>query len=230
MLEEVQNSYRYERKFFINNIDGPAIESMLQNTLFGFSEMYPSRWVNNIYFDYLDFRNYMDNVAGNMYRVKSRIRWYGDLWQEIEQPKLELKIKQGLVGAKKIFDLNAFNLKRGIDANNIKQVITDSLSSEQVTAHNLKEQNPVMLNRYRRKYFQSLDKKFRMTVDDHQSFYKFNKYQNSFLQKVQDSSNTIIELKYTKENDRLVSNITNLFPFRVTKSSKYARGIEMFYG
>jgi len=228
-LETIQKSLRYERKFFIRNINTNTIESIVRDNPVGFSEIYHQRWVNNIYFDYLDLRNFRDNIDGNVSRVKYRLRWYGDLWDMINKPKLEIKIKNGMVGIKKLIDLNDFKLKIGVDANLIKNVVNTAIPKDQILKFSLNEQYPVMLNRYRRKYFQSFNRKFRLTIDDTQSFYKFNKFNNTFLEKIEDIDNTIMEIKYAKEDDAQVSKITNNFPFRLTKSSKYARGMEMFY-
>ena len=41
---------------------------------------------------------------------------------------------------------------------------------------------------------------------------------------------TIMELKYHPNVESVVSTITNYFPFRVAKSSKYANGVCLLYG
>lgn len=74
-----------------------------------------------------------------------------------------------------------------------------------------------------------MDKRFIITIDDKQSFYKISTFGNCFLYKVDDFSNVILELKYNVEHDSQASIISNLLPFRVTKSSKYIRGIELLY-
>ena len=224
------NTYRYERKFFVNGIDAKTVEGFVLNNSIGFNEIYHTRWVNNIYFDYHDFRNFMDNVKGNEKRIKYRIRWYGDLFGNISKAKLELKIKAGLVGTKRLVDFPDFRLEPGINSGDLAKVIEQELSDlDHELRAELLDQYPVMLNRYQRKYFQSLDRRFRITIDQCQEFYRFNRLSNSFLQKVKDTTNTILEIKYDKDNDHRVEEITNSFPFRLTKSSKYARGIEMLY-
>ena len=193
-----------------------------------FSEIFHERYINNIYFDFLNFNNFKDNIDGNMYRTKYRIRWYGDMLTKIETPVLELKIKKGLVGTKESYKLNQFELEKGIDILKIRNLIKVSKINSNVK-FSLLDQIPVMLNRYKRKYYVSNDKKFRITIDDEQSFYKINRFNNSFLNSHKDLNNVIVELKYDKQNESEVNQITNEFPFRVTKSSKYARGIELLY-
>ena len=223
-----KNNYRFERKFLITSLDRFSVENIiLQNPAF-FSEVYKERWVNNIYFDYLEFNNFKDNIVGNMFRKKYRIRWYGNMVSKINKPLLELKIKEGLLGDKKSFQLLPFNLDIGVNSLLFKDIIQKSNIAPKIK-FNLQEQIPVMLNRYKRKYFQSSDKKFRITVDDQQSFYKLNRLNNMFLQKHKDLSSVILEIKYDKKYDIDAAQISNKFPFRLTKSSKYARGIELLY-
>ena len=83
-----------------------------------------------------------------------------------------------------------------------------------------------LINRYRRKYFQSADRKFRITIDTDMESYQPTQTQCLLLNKSTDRFNTVLELKYTKEWDQYAHTITNYFPFRVTKHSKYAIGIE----
>jgi len=229
-MEQHQNiKYRYERKFFVYNMDRVSIEQMVLHHPAFFSQIYHERYVNNIYFDYPDFNNLLENIAGNTNRTKSRIRWYEDLFTTIQNPVLELKFKRGLVGFKQSFPLIHFQLKEGIHVSEIKDVIRNSELGPQIKT-TLHDQLPVMINRYRRKYFESNDKRFRITVDDEQSFYRLQTFNNTFLQVYKDQNNVIIELKYDEQYDPDAAQVVNKLPFRVSKSSKYARGVELLYG
>ena len=119
-------------------------------------------------------------------------------------------------------------MDKGICILNVIDLINDS-NINSTLKFTLQDQIPVLLNRYRRKYYESNDKKFRITIDDDQSFYKIKAYNNDFLYKYEDSDSIIVELKYNINSDSEVANITNALPFRLTKSSKYARGIELLY-
>jgi len=230
MKEEnlLKNNFRYERKFFITTMDAIAVENIILLNPAFFSEIHHERWVNNIYFDYLEFNNFLDNIGGNMYRKKYRIRWYGDMFSKAETPKLELKIKEGLLGDKKSFQLLPFKLVNGTNSSVFKDLIINSKIDPEIEL-SIKEQIPVMLNRYKRKYFESNDKKFRITIDNQQSFYRLNRFNNTFLQNYKDPNSVILEIKYDQEYDLEAAKISNNFPFRLTKSSKYARGIELLY-
>lgn len=226
--ESLDNKFRYERKFLISRIDRISVENLILKNPAFFTEIFHERWVNNIYFDYQAFNNFIDNIEGNMFRKKYRIRWYGEMLNNIDKPILELKIKEGLLGDKKSFKLIPFRIDKGINSSVFKDVIKNS-NIDSKTKLNMQDQIPVMLNRYKRKYFESSDKKFRITIDDQQSFYKLNSFNNTFLQKLIDSKNVILEIKYNKKYDSEAAKITNNFPFRLTKSSKYAKGIELLY-
>jgi len=93
----------------------------------------------------------------------------------------------------------------------------------------LRALRPVLLNQYKRKYFQSADKNYRITVDTDLRFYRIGNYSNPFLHQVTDNGHIILELKYNKEMDDNVGLITNAFPFRLTKSSKYVSAIDRIY-
>ena len=85
---------------------------------------------------------------------------------------------------------------------------------------------PALLNRYNRKYAQSSDGNYRITVDTNMMFYDINSHNNLFLNKAVDYSNTVVELKYNYNKDDCAEHIVKYFPFRLSKSSKYVTGIE----
>ena len=220
--------YRYERKMLIENRSRAEVETLVKLHSAFFREIHNSRYINNIYFDYIDFKNFQDNITGNVDRLKYRIRWYGDLLGPAIEPQLELKIKKGIVGTKKNFLLNNFTINKGMSSKELKNFILVSNIDEQLKIQ-IKNQIPVILNRYKRRYFESIDKKFRITIDDSQSFYKINNFNNLLVNKIVDNNNIILELKYDKKDDLEAQNIIKELPFRITKSSKYSRAVEMFY-
>jgi VTC domain. len=81
------------------------------------------------------------------------------------------------------------------------------------------------LNSYKRKYYLSADKKFRITIDKKIKHYEFLRKNNLDLKNFVNDYNIIMELKYDNQNDFLANKITNFFPFRLTKSSKYVCGM-----
>ena len=217
-------SYRFERKFLINDLTKDEVVSLinLNSSIFNFT--YNTRIISNIYFDNFNFKNYFENVEGDTDRVKVRVRWYGELFKKINKPTLEIKIKKGLLGYKDSMPLENFELKN--DLTNIFQKINDSYI---YNFYNLKILNPVLLNSYSRSYYISNDKNYRITIDDKQSYYKIQKKNNSFNHSVKDNRSVILEIKYNDSNDDNVNLITNNFPFRMTKNSKYVNGVDAVY-
>jgi hypothetical protein len=83
-----------------------------------------------------------------------------------------------------------------------------------------------IMNRYYRKYFISFDKGFRITVDSSLEFIKLWAKQNNLQIKIEDKNSSVLELKYGQHNDKEASLISALFPFRMTRSSKYVLGVK----
>ena len=220
--------FRYERKFFVSGLSRYEIESVIKNHPAMFIETYPQRYVNNIYLDTNSMSYYFDNVEGLSQRLKVRIRWYGDLFGYVEIPVLEFKIKKGFVGGKESFRLDSFSLNEKYSHNIQQELFSESDLSDELIEY-LKPLQFSLLNRYCRKYFESADRKFRITIDFNMEFYKLHPANNSFNEKIIDHSNTVVELKYSDKHDDIARSIANRFPFRVTKSSKYASGVERLY-
>mgnify|MGYP001270819238 CR=1 FL=1 len=219
---------RYERKFFISDMSTSEVESTIKIHPSIFSSIFHSRFINNIYFDSYDLSSYYDNVEGSERRVKVRLRWYGELFGKIEKPTLEFKIKNGILGKKISCKLPSFEFKRGFDLDMLRPIILKSKISD-ICKIELNDKIPTLVNRYSRKYFISDDNRFRITLDNNQSFYQVGPKNNYFLKKVDDKSNTILEIKYSINDDDKANRISNFFPFRLSKSSKYVTGIEKVY-
>ena len=217
------SDYRYERKFFIRQLSKYEVESIINLHPAIFSEIYHQRDVNNIYFDSFSLNNYRENIEGVKDRMKIRIRWYGELFGYIERPILEIKIKRGLLGKKITYSLKPFYLTEKTNTTDILKSVTNL---KEILLIEFEDLIPSLLNRYSRKYYQSSNKKYRITVDNEQSFYHINKENNTFLNSYFDNASVILELKYDQEHDFGASHITSSFPFRITKSSKYVSGVE----
>ena len=230
MIADILNprDFRYERKFLISELDRHEVESIVKFNSAIFSEIYTQRFVNNIYFDTISHSNYFDSIMGASQRLKSRIRWYGDLFGLIEQPTLELKIKRGFLGSKLRFPLDSFYLDEEYSLK-VQQDIFAKSTVPCVLLEHLKSLRFSLLTRYSRKYFISADHKFRITLDFDMEFYKIGPSNNSFNEKIVDHNNTVLELKYSDKDEEMAGVITNQFPFRMTKSSKYVSGIEELY-
>jgi SPX domain protein involved in polyphosphate accumulation len=218
-------NYRYERKIVVTSFTEQEIELLVKQHPSLLTQKYPSRFVNNIYFDSIDYINYYDNIDGVMDRCKVRIRWYGDLFGRIKNPTLELKLKKGLMGGKQLFLLRPFTLHKGFNMNTAIRVVEKS-NLPPMLKNNLADLSPTLLNRYKRKYFETNDGRYRLTIDSEMNYYQIDHYNNMFLNCIKDYDHIVLEIKYSKNDDVDADRFSNYFPFRITKNSKYINGIE----
>ena len=228
MNEVRQRDYRYERKFLVEGLDQHQAISLIKHHPYMFYQPYPPRHINNFYLDTPEMDNYNDNVSGAADRRKVRLRWYGELFGNIHQPTLEIKIKRGVVGTKRLFPAGDLSLGSGFDASDLQNIGKDVELPEEVKLVLLTQQI-VLLNRYYRYYFATRDNRYRLTVDTDLSYHRVSRFDNQFVHSQHAHNTTIVEMKYAKRNDLEANRIAGFFPFRVTKSSKYVTGIERVF-
>ncbi|MBE9468711.1 MAG: polyphosphate polymerase domain-containing protein [Bacteroidetes bacterium] len=218
---------RFERKFAVNNLSIQEIESIVKRNSVLFCEIFKQRFINNIYLDTQNLTCFFDNNIGNTNREKIRIRWYGDMFGLISHPILEFKIKKGNVGTKLSFPLSPFKLDKDFSIDILKQAFYNSNLPHWVI-NKLNVLEPTLLNRYKRKYFRSFNKDYRITLDFEVEYINIGSRINSLSQRKNEGTDVVVELKYDVEKDDFASQITNQFPFRMTKNSKYVNGISKF--
>lgn len=227
-LLDLNPAYRYERKYFVDELDANQAIAHIKHHPAMFSEIYHPRYINNIYFDSPLMDNYSDNVDGSPERKKARIRWYHELFGRVEDPTLEFKIKKGFMGTKIQYPFPCFHFGKGFSEQDLRGAVQSSDLPGDVINY-LQASEPVLVNRYLRWYFATPDRHFRVTVDRDLSFYHLTKNNNRFLFRQTDHNSIVIELKYHKEYDPEAGRISSGFPFRMTRSSKYVQGIERVY-
>ncbi len=221
-------NYRYERKFVAEHFSPVETEAVIKQNSAFFTPLFHPRGVNNIYFDTPRLDCYFDNLFGNGNRWKVRVRWYNDVFGEVDSPILEFKIKKGLVGTKKSFRLPDFQIdKDSFDAGLLLQLFEKAELPADVKER-LATMQPVLLNSYQRSYFSSFNKKFRVTIDSELEYYNLRSSWNSFRFKFAEQRKTVVELKYDEEWNNEADTITNQFPFRLNKNSKFVTGINHF--
>jgi len=216
--------YRYERKFLIATLTRDELELIIKLHPALFLPIYHPRFVNNLYFDSPNMRNYFDTVDGLRSRLKVRIRWYGNLFGDIADPVLELKIKEGFLGRKEQFRLSPFSIDESFQPSLTADVFRRSRIPNSLKL-DLMCMEATLLNSYRRQYYQSVDRKFRITLDSAIQFYPTEAHGNIFRQRPIHASHLVVELKYSQDQDSRAEFITRHFPFRMSKSSKYTEGI-----
>lgn len=194
-----------------------------------FFEEFPQRVVNNIYFDTPSLRNYHQNVDGDRDRVKVRVRWYGPLFGHARKPVLELKRKQGLLGTKDSAVLPALEVHPRLSG----AAILDWLKAAPlapILRRDVEGVEPVLMNRYHRRYFRSADRRLRLTVDTGLEFYHIALHQHTVLHRARAKPFVIVEVKYEDEDHDLAAVAVNDLPFRLHRMSKYVLGMELLRG
>ena len=224
ILDSIQN-FRYERKFHVTELTDQEMDVLIRHHPSLFNEIYQERNVNNIYFDTLDKQSYMDNKDGLTRRLKVRIRWYGELFGKVEQPVLEFKVKHNLHIGKLSYPLKSFVFNEDIALSSLRRIMEESDLPAVICMH-LKQLDFSLVNRYRRKYFLSADRRFRLTKDLDLEVLRIAPFGNIFIEKIKDDRSIILELKYTHAQEEEAEAVTRHFPFRATRSSKYVNGIE----
>lgn len=218
-MASLAQSARYERKFLINGQYQHQLQLWLRQHPAGFSEHFPERQVNSLYFDQPDWEFYHNNVVGSPQRQKVRVRWYG-AEHPPTQPQLEQKRKNGFLGSKHVYPLSQFQISA-----------TGQVSWQpHEQAPLLLTTHPVLMNQYHRQYWQTRDKTVRATIDSQLQFWPVDRASHQIQwNQPRAVSVTILELKYAPATDDSIHRIVRHLPLRMTKSSKYVIGVDQLY-
>ncbi len=211
MGEHQNKSYRYERKFIIEQSRLNDLLSSLYSS--SYNEKYSERRINNIYYDDYNFSAVSENLDGLSERKKYRVRWYGEIYEKSNKV-LEIKVKNEFLNHK-------INIKLGpIQLNNLTQIVSfnkeviQSLNSQKKHYNLLLGKRPTLFNSYKRRYFENNQSDIRITIDQDLSFF-------SPITKLNlKEKNIIIEAKFNKD-----VNFSNTFKhLSLTRYSKYVKG------
>jgi hypothetical protein len=216
---------RYERKFLPAGFSIAEVLACVRQHPALFREAYPQRPVNNLYFDTPGLRHYHDHVNGAASREKVRLRWYGEFHGRVERPRLEFKYRQGLLGGKTTHGLPAFSVNGGFDRDALGALWTRANLPE-ATRLQLRGVQPVLANRYRRRYFVSADGHFRLTLDWALETHDVRAASHAPRAVRHEELRLILELKYDTACGAEADRVANSFPFRLTRCSKYVLGLE----
>lgn len=228
-LEPKYHALRFERKFVYEQAQ---LEDLLYGTVlsnsFGFNEIYQRRMVNNIYYDDQAMSFYTQNVAGDSQREKYRLRWYGDAFEVIKNPTLEVKKKYGDVGDKFSYKMKGFELSlMEVTAQEAYLTILKELKKkgDDTVYSTMQRLQPVLYNAYERRYFLSNCGRFRITLDYNMHFYNPNI--TTFKDSKRGLDDIVLELKYEREHDFDARQLAQEIDARLSKNSKYVRGVEI---
>jgi hypothetical protein len=193
---------------------------------------YPPRQVNNLYFDTYDYKSLNDNLGGVSRRRKLRLRWYGPGLEAITTAQLELKCKEGMVGWKEtwLLDASSVGCRQELDLPHqswsaLRQAIQNATDAQ---AHlwMARFSYPVLINHYQRAYYATADRTVRLTIDSRLHSYdqRFSAHPNTRRRSpVPDC--VIVELKADRQHYSRLVNLLAQFPIRMDRYSKYVQGM-----
>lgn len=211
----MQNIFRYERKFIINNLSIPELENLLRFSSLKFKKNFIQRKVNSIYFDDYNSNSILENLDGNNFKTKFRLRWYGDK-KLIKSPVLELKKKESYINSKELFKIKNFK-KIKFSKKNINFLL-NQLKKKFIFLLN---KSAISSTHYNRLYFISSKKNVRATIDFNINYFDIKNYIN--LNKY--SKSIILEIKYLNKDDEIVRKNLENISFRISKNSKYLNSL-----
>ena len=190
-----------------------------------FRNIYPSRYVNSLYYDTSNFDHYIDSKEGFPERSKVRIRFYNN---EIEKMILEYKIKKAEIGYKKT--QNQIQQLKPI----IEIKVKNPLAKSKILKINIPQKidftlTPSLFISYKRFYFLSSCNDFRITIDTDLTFsnLRYSKFISEFPFYLERFIN-VIEIKYSDKvkNLDLIEAISNFNEIYLSRCSKYTIGID----
>jgi SPX domain protein involved in polyphosphate accumulation len=215
---------RQEIKFVARGSELEGICHYLRLSDGAFSKHYPDRLVNSVYYDSFDYRAYAENLSGVSERNKLRYRWYGPAALP-QAGTLELKCKRNHLGWKFQSKISTAPSKKNATWRQITQKIRKEVPSHARLLLDFSPQ-PVLINRYHRRYFISADGKIRATVDTQQAVYdqRHRSFPN-ITQPINHPDLLILEYKFAEKDRGLVSRWLGDIPLRRSRHSKYVVGL-----
>ena len=156
--------------------------------------------------------------------MKHRVRWYGALHGPIPHPVLERKLKAGSVSGKEAESLATFEM----NGQPIVAALANALDRTELPGRlraELRHLVPCLINQYRRHYFVSGDRRFRLTVDSDFEF-GFPNLGARVFPASRRAPSVVLELKYEIQHETCAETVTNALPFRLARCSKFILGLE----
>jgi SPX domain protein involved in polyphosphate accumulation len=217
---------RLEIKFPLANRTSAGVASAIRSHSMGFERLFPTRWINNIYFDTPNLTCFYTSMSGAAQRLKLRLRWYGDS-VGAEGGALEWKWRRSALGRKWVAPVEWEGNLEKHRWSALRYRFRDGLAVKQRASFDALAL-PTLLNRYRREYWISRDGSVRLTVDDQLSFIP---QRSSLAPQMRGSVPwarlRVIELKAPAASIQSVREAARGFPYRPARFSKYTAGMEL---
>ena len=228
--DRAMENARYEIKFNANVSHYEDLIGWLHRHPACFSSPFPSRKINNIYFDNLDLDSYQENLSGVSSRTKLRLRWYGETFNP-PRAALELKMRRNKLGWKLSHDIILGNSKlTSLTWRELEEELRQQVPPD-LGIHLLLSSFPVLVNRYNRDYFLSSDGLVRVTVDTNLKYYD-QRNGNGINCSFENIAPEILVMEFksaASDTDSLESAIESV-TLQKTRNSKYVTGLSSILG
>ncbi len=215
---------RYELKMTCSGTDLANVRAWVNLHPEAFIEAYPPRRVNSLYFDTHEVGCLDQNLVGISERAKLRFRWYGDDCCQV-RGTLELKRKEGQLGWKELFPVpHAFDLS-SMSWWSLLSLLRGQVSGPSAIWMSGIEQ-PTLITRYTREYYESRDHQIRLTIDfDLEAYEQIMHLTPNLVYKSPIPDRIVVEVKAEAALYRRVSNALTSLPLQVARNSKYVTGV-----
>lgn len=217
-------SKRFEIKVPIPLNRLQMVENWLMLHPLQFMVHHPDRYVNSLYLDSHNLTRFEENLSGISQRRKTRIRWYGDVASP-ERCNLEFKYRRGGKGSKRIYPVDIVWDKQKALWSHIVTNCRQQLPLEAQLAWEC-ESVPVLISRYRRRYFISACGQIRATFDDQMQCFEQRYSDRINVSKSRSLGDyVLLEIKTDAQHEALLSDLVSTCPLRPSRHSKYVNGI-----
>lgn len=216
---------RYERKFLAAGVGTAGVVSHVMRHPAVFRETYPPRVVTSVYLDTSGLTDYHDHVNGAPSRSKTRLRWYGPPRHDVEAVALERKTRRGAIGWKQVFALGPVCVAPR-DGGGALWSAVDRAPLPEFVRVALPLLRPSAGSRYLRRYFETSDRRFRLTVDEGLEVLLPRQAFDVRGRGLRFDGLVIVELKFAPGDAEEGSEVAARLPFRLGRFSKYIAGIE----
>jgi hypothetical protein len=187
-----------------------------------FSKTYSQRRINSLYFDSIDLNSLEESIEGFTFRTKLRLRWYG-IQKSQNAATLEIKRKNGIFSWKNLYS-NQFTV-------NPMAKRWDSFiwANSICCPHALRRTQSlrkVSIISYDRKYYQSFNRKVRITIDDNLiSFDQRRRIHPNLMFGRQHLNQIVVEVKVDASDAEILPVVFNQLPFSPKRFSKYCESL-----
>jgi hypothetical protein len=225
----MNNTGRYEVKFVFDELGLSEALSWLHIHL-RLRQEYPTRIVNSLYFDDINFQSVRDNLSGIPDRKKRRLRWYNGLQtKSVVNPTLEIKWREGRLVFKDACPLPELKDKLlSVESRKIIGSVNEILYAKRNLAGVFSEHLEAILRvSYERQYYNDIEG-LRVTIDRGIDFSHIFPYKYLPDCPAQSYPYSVVEFKFPTQLKNYVSELIRFSTLQPKRHSKYLTGLAAY--